>query len=280
MAWLFPAAEQQWAHSCCSASSLESAFQGPVTAIEADILMGTIESEHGEVPIMAHPPCRTSDLSFEDFWQRCLAEARHHLKLDFKDLRSLQLCLPTVQASKCRLAAQGQGVWINADILPGPNRREPCPIQAEDFMMAVKQWAPGVPLSLGWRVSLAGSDAYTADDVSRMLQVCDSLEAERPEKSLLVFAISARLALRDPGPLLQLLEQKPLSQLLLWTGAGEPALHASSCSKLSKSFPEDRVGMDCRVTESAWEAASNGFKLTCLACLARVGRLVPCLMCS
>ena len=85
MAWLFPAAEQQWAHSCCSASSLESAFQGPVTAIEADILMGTIESEHGEVPIMAHPPCRTSDLSFEDFWQRCLAEARHHLKLDFKD---------------------------------------------------------------------------------------------------------------------------------------------------------------------------------------------------
>ena len=85
MAWLSPAAEQQWAHSCCSASSLESAFQGPfVTAIEADILMGTMQSQQ-ELPIMAHPPCRTSDLSFEDFWQRCLAEARHHLKLDFKD---------------------------------------------------------------------------------------------------------------------------------------------------------------------------------------------------
>lgn len=278
MAWLSPAAEQQWAHSCCSLRSLESAFQGPfVTAIEADILMGTMQSMQSqqELPIMAHPPCRTSDLSFEDFWQRCLAEARHHVKLDFKDLRSLQLCLPTVQASKCRLAAQGQGVWINADILPGPNRREPCPIPAEDFLMAVKQWAPGVPLSLGWRVSLAGSDAYTAHDISGMLQLCDSLEAE-----LLVFAVSARLALRDPGPLLQLLEQKPLSQLLLWTGTGEPALHASSCFKLSQIFPADRVGMDCRVTESAWEATSNGFKLTCLEYLARVGRLVPCLMCS
>ena len=64
-----------------------------------------------------------------------------------QDLESLHLCLPKVKASEGRLADQGQGVWINADILPGPNRRDQaCPISAEEFVMAVRQCA-GVPLS-------------------------------------------------------------------------------------------------------------------------------------
>eukprot|EP00438_Fugacium_kawagutii_P013673 Skav213146 [mRNA] locus=scaffold107:562554:562847:+ [translate_table: standard] len=94
MAWIFPSAEQSWAHSCCSGSSLQAAFQrASVTAIEADILMGTCTANQPEmeVPIMAHPPSKTSDLSFEDFWQRCLVEGRHHLKLDFKDLSGMGL---------------------------------------------------------------------------------------------------------------------------------------------------------------------------------------------
>ena len=36
-------------------------------------------------PIMAHPPWRVSDLGFEEFWESCLSEGRHHLKLDFKE---------------------------------------------------------------------------------------------------------------------------------------------------------------------------------------------------
>lgn len=67
---------------------------------------------------------------------------------NFQDLRSLQLCLPHIRASQQRLLRQGQGLWINADVLPGPNRRhERCPVPAEELVKAVKEWIPGVPVS-------------------------------------------------------------------------------------------------------------------------------------
>lgn len=67
---------------------------------------------------------------------------------DFQDLRSLQLCLPHIRAAQQRLLRQRQGLWINADVLPGPNRRhERCPVPAEELVKAVKEWIPGVPVS-------------------------------------------------------------------------------------------------------------------------------------
>lgn len=67
---------------------------------------------------------------------------------NFQDLRSLQLCLPHIRASQQRLLRQRQGLWINADVLPGPNRRhERCPVPAEELVKAVKEWIPGVPVS-------------------------------------------------------------------------------------------------------------------------------------
>ena len=86
MEWHFPGAQQCWAHSCCSQNALKAAFQNSeITAIEADILMGISVGGDAEIPIMAHPPTKTSDLSFQEFWQQCVEEARHHLKLDFKE---------------------------------------------------------------------------------------------------------------------------------------------------------------------------------------------------
>lgn len=251
-----PSPQQVWAHSCCSRSSLKTALQDPtVTAIEADILMGRVGTSE-LIPIMAHPPNRTSDLSFNDFWDACLSEARHHVKLDFKDLKSLQLCLPTVTASQRRFCSARSGhvraraVWINADILPGPNRRgESCPIPAEEFVEAVLTHCPGVPLSLGWRVS-TGFESYSLEDMSSMLKVCQALPLHG-----VVFAASARLALRNPRPLIELLQRKPASQLLLWTGTGEAPISSQVLESLSQSFAEvqGRVGYDCKVTESRFE---------------------------
>lgn len=86
MEWHFPGAQQCWAHSCCSQNALKAAFKNSqITAIEADILMGISGGSNSEIPIMAHPPTKTSDLSFQEFWQQCVEEARHHLKLDFKE---------------------------------------------------------------------------------------------------------------------------------------------------------------------------------------------------
>ena len=222
---------------------------------------------------MAHPPSRRSDLSFQEFLHHCVDAARHHIKLDFKDLRSLQLCLPQVAAVKSRLLQNQQVVWINADILPGPNRRsEACPIPAAAFFAAVRQHCPGIALSLGWRVSRAFGDAYTADDVQLMLQACEGC-AENQE---LVVAANARLALRDPAPLLDLLSLLPRSQLLLWTGAGEPPIPSWTRSQLGKCFAcvEDRVGYDCQLASSCFHGVVCQLQEVCIEILATLQLLL------
>jgi hypothetical protein len=63
--------------------------------IEADILIGT--STH--TPIMAHPPHRTSDLTFSEFLHAVRSTSKG-LKLDFKDINALQACLTDLEANK------------------------------------------------------------------------------------------------------------------------------------------------------------------------------------
>jgi hypothetical protein len=58
-----------------------------VTAIESDIIMA------GGVPIMAHPPARASDLTFERFLNLVLTNGAKHMKLDFKVLEAVEPCL-------------------------------------------------------------------------------------------------------------------------------------------------------------------------------------------
>lgn len=57
--------------------------------IEADIVLGYLEDKTGPIPIMAHPPDTTGDLSLEQFLdlvlkQRKAKNMRKGIKLDFK----------------------------------------------------------------------------------------------------------------------------------------------------------------------------------------------------
>lgn len=63
--------------------------------IEADILMGTLDSDGDAIaPIMAHPPNTSSDLSLEAFLKTVLVHNNEHpdkvkgVKLDFKSIES------------------------------------------------------------------------------------------------------------------------------------------------------------------------------------------------
>lgn len=63
--------------------------------IEADVLLGTLDSGDGRIlPIMAHPPHTTSDLSLETFLRSILAHNKANpdnakgVKLDFKSIES------------------------------------------------------------------------------------------------------------------------------------------------------------------------------------------------
>ncbi len=70
-------------------------YIGSLTFIEADILIGTSSPS----PIMAHPPHKTSDLTFSEFL-KALKSTSKGLKLDFKDINALQPCLNELEAQK------------------------------------------------------------------------------------------------------------------------------------------------------------------------------------
>ncbi len=67
--------------------------------IEADVSMGTVTGREGKfLPIMAHPPFKSSDLSLEEFLDITLSSRTPKgIKLDFKDMEAVELSLKTIK---------------------------------------------------------------------------------------------------------------------------------------------------------------------------------------
>ena len=167
---MLPTPEQVWSHSTCSIQDLQNALDDPtVTAIESDILMGKlVRTKHGDSnddddqqPIMAHPPEKSSDLSFRQFVQMSIVNddcdgirkkvsLKKHLKLDIKEAVCVEPILKILdeelsgtvvttttssttspKEQPCETDDYGDEVktiYLNADILPGPgNRAESVP---------------------------------------------------------------------------------------------------------------------------------------------------------
>ncbi|CAE7722575.1 fam151a, partial [Symbiodinium pilosum] len=234
-----PSPQQVWAHSCVTRAKLEAALKDPkVTAIEVDVAMGYLTGPDGSgnilVPVMAHPPVLTSDLSFEEFLDEVVQDGRRHVKFDFKDLESVQRCLPLLAERSRQLAANEQAVWLNADVLPGPGLRGwRCAVPAEAFFDAAETYCPGAHLSLGWKANPVGLESYTEADCRAMAELCR--RHGQLAKGGVVFAVAARTASRNPEPLAALLAQVPGSQLLFWTGTWEPPILAATKGHLCKA---------------------------------------------
>jgi hypothetical protein len=182
-----PKPQQTWVHSCCSVAKLKRALADPdVSAIEADIMMGGLahagirlgNGESSEEPVMAHPTWRkqlpeTIDLTFGDFLERCIADGTRHLKLDFKDAAAVEPCLLQLAAKWPQLHSNGQAIWLNADVLPGPNARGACRVPAQSFLPLCRRLCPQAVLSLGWTVGPLGpEEAYTEADILDMTRLC------------------------------------------------------------------------------------------------------------
>jgi hypothetical protein len=238
-------------HSCCSVAKLKRALADPnITAIEADVLMS---SPGPRVPIMAHPPSRSSDLDFSQFIDRVIADGSRHMKLDFKEAETLEPCLALLAARAPQLIKNGQVVWLNADVLPGPNaRHSPVPVPAHMFLPLCRRICPFALLSLGWRLSPIGAEeAYTERDAALMERLCLDHGVSGDK---VVFAAAVRFAELAPQPLISLLHRVPHSELLLWTGTGEMPVRTSTTSHLTTAMVaaglSDRVGYDVRLARN------------------------------
>jgi len=140
---------------------------GSAMMLEADILMGTTASSSKEVPIMAHPPDTTSDLTFGGFLDTILHVNAHMnkkkgIKLDFKDIAAVEPVLMMLErefvAERLRFP-----IWLNADVLKGPINSTMEPINGTSFISLAKRYLSTATLSLGWTTRYGRDDFGAAE---------------------------------------------------------------------------------------------------------------------
>ncbi|GMI47862.1 hypothetical protein TrCOL_g5344 [Triparma columacea] len=218
---------------------------------------------------MAHPPSRSSDLPFSTFVDLCYSSPTpKHIKLDFKEYEVVQPCLATLLKLTGSLpppVASSPKVYLNADVLPGPGKRD-CPptVNASDFLTLCLAEGPEHALSLGWSCNVARcmneGGVYTEEDVEGMAGLVEKYDLEAKSGGV-VFAANCRIACKDPSTLISLLLRCRSSQILLWTGTGEPSIMQHKVDEVRRAFEEggvgDRVGFDCKVAEGRVEGWKN-----------------------
>ena len=77
--------------------------------VEADVLLrGQGTKDQQLVPIMAHPPDVTSDLTLAE-WVEAMKHTGKGLKLDFKSIEAVELSLQTLKAAKNQVSSTVYG---------------------------------------------------------------------------------------------------------------------------------------------------------------------------
>ncbi|XP_067838880.1 protein FAM151B isoform X3 [Heptranchias perlo] len=138
------AVEIIWSHAANRKAQMKEALNSDAHMIEADVLFGSQGSHEGQ-PIMAHPPETDSDNTLHN-WLNEVLQSDKGIKLDFKSLSAVEPSMKMLVSMKDHLT---RPVWINADILPGPNGSGTATIPNE-FLHTVTSYLPDVTLSLGW----------------------------------------------------------------------------------------------------------------------------------
>lgn len=136
----------KWSHATNSLEKVaKAASEKSISAVECDIVLGTATERGVDVPgipILAHPPYVQSDISFKTLIVQLTREGANgqkvlmkHLKLDFKEIGAVEPSLELLQLSNIANPL-GKVIFLNADILPGPGRRDDKirPVSADRFL--------------------------------------------------------------------------------------------------------------------------------------------------
>lgn len=100
--------------------------------IEADVSL--LENSKYPIPIMAHPPHNTSDLSLDSFLQQIIAsKSNKGIKLDFKSTKVVEPAFRCLAKHYANL--QNRPLILNADIVAGDYPTPNQPVDAWTFLM-------------------------------------------------------------------------------------------------------------------------------------------------
>ncbi|KAI5938201.1 protein FAM151A isoform X1 [Manis javanica] len=168
-----------WYHGANSQEEMGAALSSNAMFLEADITIeGLNTANETGVPVMAHPPAIYSDNTLQQWLEAVLSSSQKGIKLDFKSIKAVGPSLNLLQ----QLTDDGRvqrPVWINADILQGPNVPISIEINATQFLALVQEKYPEATLSLGWTTFYLPpflNRTYTRDMVEKMQELAGPLQ--------------------------------------------------------------------------------------------------------
>nr|XP_024657427.1 protein FAM151A isoform X1 [Maylandia zebra]XP_024657431.1 protein FAM151A-like isoform X1 [Maylandia zebra]XP_024657704.1 protein FAM151A-like isoform X1 [Maylandia zebra] len=210
-----------WFHRANSKEDMYKALMGDTMILEADVtLMGYGTPDEKPVPIMAHPPDIYSDNTLDEWLDAVLASGKG-IKLDFKALESVGLSLDLLKQKESNKGIN-RPVWLNADILRGPNVPSfVAPVNGSRFLELIQDKFPDVTLSPGWKVLYIHqltNETYSRATVEEMYNMIKDV----PQR--VTFPVHAMLVRSGWQHLSWLLNQSPRFSLTLWQGSVNPSV--------------------------------------------------------
>nr|KAF6505063.1 family with sequence similarity 151 member A [Rousettus aegyptiacus] len=207
-----------WYHAANSQKEMNAALNSDIMVLEADVnVEGLNTANETGVPIMAHPPAIYSDNTLQQWLETVLASSQKGIKLDFKSLKAVRPSLDLLR----RLTDDGKvrrPVWINADILRGPNILTSIELNATQFLALVQEKYPEATLSPGWTtlyLPMFPNSTYTRAMVEEMQGLVGAL----PQR--VTFPVRA-VMVRAAWPYFSwLLGQSDRYSLTLWQSISE-----------------------------------------------------------
>nr|XP_019966121.1 PREDICTED: protein FAM151A isoform X2 [Paralichthys olivaceus] len=208
-----------WFHRANKKEEMNKALASDAMILEADVTLdGYGTPSEKPIPIMAHPPEIYSDNTL-DQWLDVVLASKKGVKLDFKSLESVGLSLDLL-CQKNNSQGINRPVWINADILQGPNVPDFLPpVNGTRFLQLIQEKFSDVTLSPGWKVAY-GPPLFTETYTRSMVEDMNNLIRDFPQK--VTFPVHALLVRSGWQHISWLLSQSPRFSLTLWQGSIHP----------------------------------------------------------
>ncbi|XP_032388227.1 protein FAM151A isoform X1 [Etheostoma spectabile] len=211
-----------WFHRANSKEDMNKALTSDAMILEADITVhGYGTPSEKPIPIMAHPPEIYSDNTL-DQWLDAVLASRKGIKLDFKSLESVGLSLDLLRQKNISRGIN-RPVWLNADILKGPNIPDFLPpVNGTGFLRLIQEKFPDATLSPGWKVAYS-PPLFNATYTRSMVEDMYAMVKDVPQK--VTFPVHALLVRSGWQHLSWLLSQSPRFSLTLWQGSIRPNIN-------------------------------------------------------
>ncbi|XP_075974437.1 protein FAM151B isoform X3 [Anticarsia gemmatalis] len=214
-----------WAHAVNNKTYLEAVLASNICMLEADIVLGTISGKDEVIPVMAHPPATSSDLSLANFLSTVAqynyenTDKQKGVKLDFKSIEAFESSQDVI--ARYSKPQPNFPIWLNADILPGPVDSQVKPVDPAKFLELGSKH-PRAVLSVGWTTNYGGNlteGEYSGEQIGTMLRMIN----EHHINQTVTFPVRAGLAANSQPVILDLLRETSSlnSSMTVWSSEGD-----------------------------------------------------------